>query len=299
MYRVRNRFDHKGNYGHALLIAGSKGMVGASLLSGKACLRSGAGKLTIHSPGCGYIILQVGFPEAIVNTDKHDYVFTGIDDIKPYAAIGIGPGLGKDPKTAEGIENLLKVADKPLVIDADALNLLAENPDWWEYIPRNSILTPHPGEFARLFGESENSLEELEKMQQKAEETNCIIVLKHADTRVAIPGRDICFSRFGNPGMATAGSGDVLTGMITGLLAQGYTPNEAALMGVMLHGIAGDVATTGFSKQESLIASDIIENIGEAYARITGPLDDDVFSDFMDDFIEDDDLDLRNPFSIN
>jgi len=265
---VRDKFAHKGNFGHALLIAGSRGKAGAAVLAAKACLRSGAGLLTVHIPACGEIILQTSIPEAMIEIDNdYDYI-SRLELLTKYNAIGIGPGIGCNGKTAEVLSQLFENSKQPLVIDADAINLLSQNERLQQALPANSILTPHAGEFDRLAGTSENAYDRLEKACQWAKRHKVYIILKGAYTAICTPDKECFFNSTGNPGMATAGSGDVLTGIILGLLAQSYSPLNAALTGVFLHGLAGDIAA-GEKSQESLIASDIIENLGHAFKKIS------------------------------
>ncbi len=273
----RSPFDHKGTFGHALIIAGSHGKIGAATLSARAAMRAGAGLVSVHLPKCGYPILQISFPEAMCSVDPHEFVFSSPPDLKAYKAIGIGPGLGTDPLSVAGLKSLLQTAQQtPLVIDADALNILAAQPELLALVPKNSILTPHPGEFERLFGHTANSFDRWELQRQKAQELAVIIVLKGGFTSIAMPNGDLLFNTSGNPGMATAGTGDVLTGMICGLLAQAYEPTEAALLGVCLHGIAGDIAALE-TTQESLLASDLIDRIGAAFSDLREPFQPDPF----------------------
>ena len=264
---VRNLFAHKGNFGHALLIAGSRGKTGAAVLSAKSCLRSGAGLLTVHIPACGEIILQTSIPEAMVEIDKEQDMITGLGSITKYNAIGIGPGIGCDEKTYDALLQLLKNSKQPLLLDADAINLVAQNEQLQTALPANSILTPHVGEFDRLAGNSDNAYERLLKACQWAVRHQSYIVLKGYNTAICTPDKKCYFNPTGNPGMATAGSGDVLTGIILGLLAQSYSPLNASLTGIFLHGLAGDIAANEKSP-ESLIASDIIENLGLAFKKI-------------------------------
>jgi NAD(P)H-hydrate epimerase len=268
----RGKFGHKGLYGHALLIAGSRGRMGAAVLASKACLRSGAGLLTTHIPRCGETVLQTASPETMLSPDPHQDYFTTPPDISPYPAIGIGPGLGQHPQTAAGLEELLRKAQacsKPvrLVIDADAINIIASNKSLTELIPERSILTPHPKEFDRLAGESHSGYERLMKAQSLACELKLIVILKGANTAICTPKGNIYFNNTGNPGMATAGSGDVLTGIIPALLAQGYEPETASVISVFLHGAAGDRAAALHS-EESMIASDIIDSLGIAFKEV-------------------------------
>ncbi len=268
IYRPRNKFSHKGNFGHALLIAGSYGKMGAAVLAAKACMRSGVGLLTSHIPKCGYDILQSTVPETMVLTDFNSSFITKVeDDPTKYNAIGIGPGIGTAIETQTMLKELLTTYKKPIVIDADALNCIAMEQKLLELIPEGSILTPHPKEFERLFGKTANDFERIDLAMQKAKELNCVIVLKGHHTLIATPDGSGYFNSTGNAGMATAGSGDVLTGIITGLLAQGYTSSNAAMLGVYIHGLAGDMAANELS-QESMMASDIIDNIGESFLRL-------------------------------
>lgn len=267
VFQPRNRFAHKGTFGHALLIAGSQGKMGAAILAAKACLRSGAGLLTVHIPERGEQILQTAFPEAMVDLDSHQNHFSSISGIKAYSSIAIGPGLGKHQDSAKALEQLLQVAEKPLVIDADALNLIAANKNLLKHIPPRSILTPHPKEFDRIAGESNNSYERLKKAQTFAIDHQVCLVLKGAYTAICTSTGNVYLNNCGNPGMATAGSGDVLTGIILALLAQGSEPETAAVTGVFIHGTAGDLAAV-YRSEESMIASDIIDMLGKAFKQI-------------------------------
>jgi hydroxyethylthiazole kinase-like uncharacterized protein yjeF len=265
--KLRQKFDHKGTYGHALLIGGSYGKTGSAILAAKACLRSGAGLVSVHVPRSSYNILQIAFPEAMVSVDSHEFVFTGVEETGPYRAIGVGPGIGTNKLTQQALLELIKKSKQPLIIDADGLNILAQHPDWIDLLPTNSMLTPHPKEFERLFGPSENDFERFQLQRQVAQQKKIILILKGAHTCVALPNGNCYFNSTGNPGMGTGGSGDVLTGMLTGLLAQQYTPEEAALLGVYLHGLAGDIAAEEL-EQESLLAGDIIQHIGLAFKAL-------------------------------
>ena len=265
----RERFAHKGTFGHALLIAGSKGKMGAALLAAKACLRSGAGLLTAHIPYRGEAFFQTAFPEAMLSFDTHADYLTTAPDTANYAAIGMGPGLGQHMETAAIVERVLGNCNKPVVIDADALNIIASNKDLLNKIPPHSILTPHPVEFDRLAGDSQTAYERLMKARDFAANHQLTIVLKGAYTAICTASGNVYFNACGNPGMATAGSGDVLTGIILGLLAQGYTPETAAVDGVFLHASAGDWAVRSSDcSEESLIASDIIRMLGKAFKQI-------------------------------
>ncbi|MDF1576201.1 MAG: NAD(P)H-hydrate dehydratase [Bacteroidales bacterium] len=264
---ARNKFAHKGSVGHALMISGSYGMMGAALLAGESCLRSGTGLVTLHIPKFGYSIVQTAFPEAVVSIDQSDILFSEPPDLSPYSAIGIGPGLGCKPNSAKGLKLLLERVGVPLVLDADGLNILSRHPDWYPLLPAGTILTPHPREFDRLAGESRDSYERHLKQREFARRYQVVVVLKGAHTGIASPDGRYWFNTTGNPGMATGGSGDVLTGLITGLLAQGIPSLDAALAGVYLHGLAGDLAAEA-SGEEALIAGDIILFLGDAFREL-------------------------------
>lgn len=267
LLKKRPKFGHKGTFGHALLVVGSAGMAGAAVLASRSCMRSGVGLLTVHTPQCNRLILQISLPEAIVSADENETEIAQLLDCQKYSAVGIGCGIGKGEKTAAILRGYLEQASKPLVLDADALNIISEHPEWLDLIPKNSILTPHPKEFERLFGKADNDFERLELQRSKAKSLKINILLKGAHTVVADTEGCCFFNSTGNAGMATAGSGDVLTGIITGLLAQGYEPKYAAILGVYLHGSAGDWAAKRVG-QEALIASDIIDNLGNAFLLV-------------------------------
>jgi hydroxyethylthiazole kinase-like uncharacterized protein yjeF len=264
--RPRRKFSHKGTYGHALLLAGSYGMMGAAVLASRACLRAGAGLLTAHIPKKGFAIMQITVPEAIVNLDPSEECFSELPDLKPYTAAAVGPGIGTLPAVEKALNDLFLNCRVPLVIDADALNLIAAHKEMLEHIPVNSILTPHPKEFERLAGQTTTGYERLMKQIEFAQVHKVIVVIKGANTCIAMPDGNCFFNSTGNPGMATGGSGDVLTGILLSLLAQGYKSADAALAGVYLHGLAGDTAAvkTGV---HALIASDIIDNLGNAFMK--------------------------------
>ena len=270
--RPRPKFAHKGTFGHSLLIAGCYGMMGAAVLAARACLRSGVGLVTGHVPRFGYKILQTAVPESLISIDESDIIFTGVSELDAFSAVGVGPGLGCKPNTGRALHELIHSVRVPLVMDADALNLLSEHPEWLDLLPENTILTPHPREFERLAGKSENAYARVRKQIEFALRYKVIIVLKGAHTSIACPDGSCWFNISGNPGMATAGSGDVLTGIILSLLGQGYPPRDAALLGVYLHGLAGDLAAEATS-EASLIAGDIIESIGFAFQYLKGPYD--------------------------
>ncbi len=263
----RQTFAHKGVFGHALIIAGSYGMTGAAILAGKAGVRGGAGLVTVHLPSSAYEIMQISVPEVIVSVDSNDKYFTVVPELKKYNAIAIGPGLGNQGNSMEAIEALFDEIDVPLVIDADALNMMALNPSLLEKLPQGSVLTPHPGEFDRLAGKSESGWERHLKQIEFSRKYKVIVVLKGAYTGISFPEGNYVFNSTGNPGMATGGSGDVLTGLIVSLLAQGMTPEKAAIAGVFIHGKAGDLAAEKCGL-EALIASDIIKYLGAAFNEV-------------------------------
>ena len=268
-YRPRRRFTHKGHYGHARIIGGSYGKIGAVALAAEACLRSGSGLVSCFVPKCGYTPLQSAIPEAMVETDTQDNEITDIKANERTNVTGVGMGLGTSKKSEQALGNFLKANSGPLVIDADAINILAKHPAWLKALPADTILTPHPGELERLLGEWKNDFEKLDKARAFAEKYSCVLVIKGAHTLVVYQGQGFINST-GNPGMATAGSGDVLTGIITGLLAQGYSAFQAAVFGVFLHGLAGDLAVTN-KGLEAVVASDITAEIGEAYKELFAP----------------------------
>ena len=263
----RGKTSHKGIYGHALLVGGSKGKMGAIVLSSRAALRCGLGLLTCHVPNCGYNILQTAFPEAMVLADAQEDYLSNLPDISPYSALGLGPGMGQHPDTKEFLHSLLLHRTQPLVIDADAINLLSSNRELLALLPENCIITPHPGEFKRLAGAWANDFERLHRQRDLSIKHKIIIVLKGSHTSISDPSGNIFFNSTGNNGMATAGSGDVLTGVITSFLAQGLTPLNAALTGVYLHGLAGDIAAENIGF-DGLIASDLIQALPTAIMKV-------------------------------
>ena len=264
MIKPRKRFSHKGTFGHLLVLAGSKGKIGAAQLTIKAALKSGTGLLTALVPGCAYEIIQIAIPEAMCLTDIHEEVLTEVPDLLNYRSLAIGPGIGTSMQTKKMLKSLLTKLKQPSVFDADALNILAQESDLLNKLPANSILTPHPKEFERLAGKSENSLTQLEKLRKFCADYHVITVLKGAYTAICNPEGEVYFNNTGNPGMATGGSGDVLTGVIAGFLSSGYSPFEAAKLGVYFHGLAGDKAALELG-MIALSAGDIIAYLGKAY----------------------------------
>ena len=265
--KKREKFSHKGNFGHALLIAGGFGKMGAAILAARSCMRSGAGLLTTYIPACGYDVIQISVPESMVVTDSCEDYISELSDLSNYSAIGIGPGIGTHEMTSDVLKRLIQTTKVPMVIDADGLNILAENKNWLKKLPNNTILTPHPKEFDRLAGVSTTSYERFIKAKEFSEKFNTILVLKGAYTQLFFPDGKVCFNSTGNPGMATGGSGDVLTGIILGFLAQGYRNEEAACLGVYLHGLSGDIALKNLG-ENSLIAGDIINYLPEAFMSL-------------------------------
>ena len=267
LLKKRGKFDHKGKFGHGLLIAGSYGKMGASVLGARAALKTGIGLVSCHIPRSGYQIIQTAVPEAMAQVDDNETHTSDIETVDPFDAIGIGPGIGTDPDTQKAFHDLMADSSKPMVIDADGINILGLNKQWLDELPHETILTPHIREFERIAGKTEESFARMQKQVEFAVKYDCIVILKGAHTSIATPEGKVFFNSTGNPGMATAGSGDVLTGMILSLLAQGYSPDNAAVIGVYLHGLAGDIAAAK-SCYESIIATDIIDNIGNAFLKI-------------------------------
>ncbi|MBQ9254436.1 MAG: NAD(P)H-hydrate dehydratase [Bacteroidales bacterium] len=261
--KKRERFAHKGCFGHCLLVSGSYGKAGAGILSSKAALRSGCGLITVHIPKKLYEIFQISVPEAMVEIDDNEQVFSSLDiDTSRYDAIGVGPGLGTQKESLLALEHLLKNNNKPIVIDADGLNLLSKINNFQDLLNENTILTPHQKEFERLFGKMDYK-ERIDFIQNLSKQKGVIIVLKGGVTAISNSKGDAFFNIKGNPGMATAGSGDVLTGIILGVLAQGYSPIESAKIGVYLHAVSGDIAKENYG-EKSLIAGDLITFLHKA-----------------------------------
>ncbi|MDR0892575.1 MAG: NAD(P)H-hydrate dehydratase [Mediterranea sp.] len=268
LIKPRDRFAHKGVFGHALLIAGSKGMAGASMLSARACLRSGVGLLTLHTPLCNNDILQSSVPEAMVETDLYEDFFGEATDTEHYQAVGIGPGLRQSEETKTAVLQQIQLCQAPMVIDADALNILANYPTALSHLPVGSILTPHPKELERLVGKCQDSYQRLTKARELAHTSRAHIILKGAYSTIITPSGKCYFNPTGNPGMATGGSGDVLTGVLLALLAQGYTAEEAAKIGTFVHGLAGDFARKKRG-DISLLAGDIVESLSNAWQAVS------------------------------
>lgn len=264
----RNEYAHKGNMGHALVIAGSYGMAGAAVLATKACLRAGAGKVTVRTPRRNNDILQISVPEAIIDIDRDELYFNETVDTEDMDAVCIGPGLRQQENTAIAVISQIRRTQCPLVLDADALNVLANHRAWLQQLPKNIIMTPHPKEFDLLNGTAcSDSYERLSKARNMAEHLNAYILLKGHYTALCLPNGQVIFNSTGNAGMATAGCGDVLAGIITALLARGYKHADACMVGMYLHGLAGDLAAKELG-QESLLASDLIDYLPKAFRRI-------------------------------
>lgn len=252
LMRPRPVFAHKGTFGYACLVSGSKGMAGAAILSAKACMRSGVGRLCVQTEECNIPLLQMTVPEAVVGQRAN------------FTAIGVGPGMGRDEAAADLLRETIAYADAPMVVDADALNLLSTHKEWLAQLPAKSILTPHPAELERLVGLCDNDYDRLLRALDLAKAHGLIVVLKGHYTAICTHTGEVMFNQTGNAGMATAGSGDALTGLLTGLLAQGYKPTDAARLGVWLHGLAGDIAAQRYG-QECMTASDLIKCLPKAY----------------------------------
>jgi NAD(P)H-hydrate epimerase len=266
IYKRRSQFSHKGNFGHAALLCGSYGMMGAAVLSAKACLRSGAGKLTCYVPECGYQIVQTTVPESMCIVSGTHYILNATG-IEKFTAVGIGPGIGLHASHASLLKEIFIAAQKSMLIDADALNTISQDKTLLGLIPAQSILTPHPKEFENLFGKTVNDFERLQLALQKSKQHNIYIILKGHFSFISTPEGKGFFNSTGNAGMATAGSGDVLSGIITGLLAQSYSPLQCCLLGTYLHGLTGDFAAEKLS-QEAMIAEDIISFLGEGFKTL-------------------------------
>jgi ADP-dependent NAD(P)H-hydrate dehydratase / NAD(P)H-hydrate epimerase len=263
----RKKYSHKGTYGHALIIAGRFGMMGAAILSSRACLRGGAGLVTSCIPLPGYDCFQASVPEALIQMSSENEIFNIVPDLTDFQAVACGPAIGRNAKTAEALRELLLNVKVPLVLDADALNILSEHSDWLKFIPPGTIITPHPKEFDRLAGESDCMYERHLKQLDFAGRYRIFVILKGAHTIISTPEGKSFINMTGNPGMATGGTGDVLTGLLASLLAQGYDALNASMIAVYIHGMAGDLALQS-SSMEAIIAGDLIDNIGKAFQKV-------------------------------
>jgi len=268
IHQSGSKFDYKGVYGHAYIAAGSLGKMGAAVLASKAALKSGAGWVTAQVPHCGVDILQTSIPEVMVMADAHPEYLSTYIALNDRQTLGVGPGIGQESITKTYLKNILDNAKKSIVVDADAINICAEDESLLKSIPPKSILTPHLGEWKRLHSHpSTGAFDRLQQVKKFALKYDVYVVLKGAYSAVVCPDGEVFFNTTGNPGMATAGSGDVLTGILTGLLAQSYAPKQAAILGVYIHGLAGDLALQKGSR-ESVVASDIISNLGAAFHQL-------------------------------
>lgn len=268
IFRPRGRHDHKGSHGHGLLAGGSLGKIGAMVMGSAAAARSGIGLLTAHLPKRGYEIMQMAVPEAMATVDSEADWLSELPQDGRFSAVGIGPGMGQQRDTAFALGRFLRRNRAPLVLDADALNLLAKRPAWWAHLGQHTILTPHPGEFVRLAGESADSLTQLQKLRAFCREHGVITVLKGAHTAVADAQGSVSFNASGNPGMAKGGAGDVLTGVILALLAKGYAAWDAARLGVFVHGLAGDLAAAELG-MEGMTAQDLVSWLPKAWRLVS------------------------------
>ncbi len=264
MLKDRDAFAHKGTMGNALLIAGCYGMAGAAVLATKACMRSGAGKVTVNTPQCNMMIMQTAVPEAVVMPVNAENHFAEAIATEVYDAVGIGPGIGQSEQTAVAMIAQIRRTQCPIVIDADAINILGNHRSWVQQLPQGIIMTPHPKEYDRLDDESANSHERLMKASAMAKRLQAYIIVKGRYSALCLPDGQVVFNPTGNAGMATAGSGDVLTGIITSLLARGYKRHQACMIGMYIHGLAGDMATETLG-EESVIASDIVRHLPKAF----------------------------------
>jgi len=267
LLKTRNKFSHKGTFGHSLLVSGSHGKMGAAILATKAALHSGAGLVTALVPQCGYEIIQTSCPEAMCLTSTESSYLVGDFDYSTFQSIGLGPGIGNQPGTSELVLKILQQASCPLILDADALNILSQNKDWLRFLPKNAILTPHPKEFDRLFGISDSAFDRLKIQIDKSKEHSIYILLKGAHSSLSTPTGEVFFNSTGNPGMAKGGSGDVLTGMIASLLANSHPSKEAVILAMYLHGLAGDKAKELFMEY-AMNATQLIDCIPKAYSSL-------------------------------
>lgn len=263
----RAPFTGKRDYGSAMIFAGSMGMMGAAVLCGGATLRCGAGLATIHAPRTAMTILQTAIPEVMFEPDRNERIITDMSLHHSHQAVAVGPGIGTGEATINALESLLKTCKSPLVLDADALNCIVKRPALLSMLPPHTVITPHIGEFDRLFGEQSNSEQRLKKAIEASRHYNIVIVLKSHYTMIVRPTGKVYFNSTGNAGMATAGAGDVLTGVIAAFMAQGYRPEYAATIGVFVHGLAGDIASEELGEY-GVVASDISQRLGRAIKAI-------------------------------
>lgn len=267
MIKPRKKFAHKGNFGHGLIIAGSFGKGGAAVLAAQACVRSGIGLLTVHTPTCNHNLLQSSVPVAMVSDDINEYYLSNSIELDSYESVAIGPGIGQEEMTVESTLDLISCSNTPLIIDADALNILSSYRDYMNNIPPHSILTPHIKELERIIGKCSNHYERISKTRELAEKYQVYVIIKGAWSTVVTPEGVCYFNPTGNPGMATGGSGDVLTGILTAISAQGHSPLDTCRLGVYIHGLAGDIACER-KGEIAMNAGDIIEALPEAWKRL-------------------------------
>jgi ADP-dependent NAD(P)H-hydrate dehydratase / NAD(P)H-hydrate epimerase len=269
LIKPRRKFSHKGLYGHALLLCGGYGKMGAAVLAARACLRTGVGLLTMHAPSSGYNILQTAVPEAMTLTDNNRKHISELpENMDNYSVVGLGPGMGKEKVTKTAIGQLLATCSLPMVIDADAINIIASSDKLKSQLPKNKVIfTPHPKEFERLVGKSKNDYDRLQNLVEFCREYSCYICLKGSHTAICTPEGKVFFNTTGNAGMATGGTGDVLTGVLTALVAQGYSLEEACLLGVYVHGLAGDLALQRVG-DIAMIASDLTDHLPQAFMTL-------------------------------
>ena len=259
--------SHKRTFGHALMMSGSKGMMGACVLSSEAILRSGAGLLTIYIPKAGELIVQTSIPEAMVIVDSNENHIQSFPDLSKYSAIGVGPGIGTASKTKNAIADFINHVSIPTIFDADALNIIYQNKELLQHIPHESVLTPHEREFERLVGSFDNINDRTELQKNLSIQYQINILVKGPQTCMTNSTGDIFINSTGNPGMATGGSGDVLTGIMTGLVARGLSPFNAMISGAYLHGLSGDIAR-GFLGEESMTAQDLVDYLGQSFLKV-------------------------------
>ncbi|MFT2010764.1 NAD(P)H-hydrate dehydratase [Pontibacter sp. 13R65] len=269
LLKPRSKFSHKGTFGHALLLCGSYGKMGAAVLATQACLRSGVGLLTVRAPAAGYTVLQTAAPEAMCLADSNKKFLSSLPETTAaYHVIGVGPGIGQEKVTRAMVGQLLATTTQPLVLDADAINLVAGSDKLKSMIPKDRVIfTPHPKEFERLAGKTDNHYQRLERLQAFCQQYSCCVMLKGRHTAVGTPDGSLYFNSTGNAGMATGGTGDVLTGIITALVAQQYSLQDACILGVYVHGLAADLAKPEVG-EISMTASDLIRFLPQAFLKL-------------------------------
>jgi len=270
IFKIRDEFSHKGTYGKATIVGGSYGKIGAAVLATKSVLKTGAGLTFTLAPKCGYETIQTSNPEAMFIDGGDNFIDNF--EIDEHSVYGIGPGLGTNEETIKSFLKFLKNYSKPLILDADALNIISKDKKNLKLIPEKSIITPHPKEFERLFGATKNSFERSELAKNKAEELNIYIILKDHHTQVITPEGKVFYNITGNSGLAKGGSGDILTGILTSFLAQNYSEEESALLGVWFHGRAAEFASEKHSK-EAMLPTDVINEFGNVFAELNAKVE--------------------------